>query len=165
LELDGAILADLQAGRPEALQPERPKDDEGRMFADSPMWAEYDVGNNSFSTGRLYRLQGDWQHAGEMAGRAVPYYKDLVELNPAVATFTGDLFNVFNRRVEAAEHVNDRQQVADSSKDAVAFWNRMVELHPDIPDLKTYADGAQKADAEVALWLADATTQPSSTQP
>jgi len=165
LDLDAAILADLKAGRPEALQPERPNGDEGRMFTDSPMWAEFDVGDNSHGTARLYRLQGDWNHAAEMDDQAAPFYKDLVEHNPSVATFTTELVQVFNRRVEAAEHENDRAHVAAWSKDAVAFWNRLLELHPDISDLKTYANDAQKADSEVAQWLAGASTQASSTQP
>jgi hypothetical protein len=88
-----------------------------------------------------------------------------VEHNPSVATFTTELVQVFNRRVEAAEHENDRAHVAAWSKDAVAFWNRLLELHPDISDLKTYANDAQKADSEVAQWLAGASTQASSTQP
>ena len=84
----------------------------------------------------------------------------LVEHNPTVATFIGDLVNVFNDRIEAAKHENDRQQVAAWSKDAVAFWNRQLDLHPDLPDLKKYADDAAKHDMEVAQWLAKSSTQP-----
>jgi hypothetical protein len=42
----------------------------------------------------------------------------------------------------------------------VAFWNRQLDLHPDVPDITNYADDAAKKDAEVARWLA----QPPSTQ-
>ena len=83
-----------------------------------------------------------------------------MEHNPTVATFTVQLVGVFNLRIEAAEHENDRQQVAAWSKDAVAFWNRQLDLHPDLPDLKKYADDAAKQDAEVAQWLATPSTQP-----
>jgi hypothetical protein len=62
--------------------------------------------------------------------------------------------------------VNDREHVAAWSKDAVAYWNRLVELHPDMPALKTHADEALKNDAEVAKWLAQsATAQPPPGQP
>ena len=61
--------------------------------------------------------------------------------------------NVFQGRIDAAEHENDRKQVAAWSKDAVAYWNRLVELHPDLPALKTFTEEAMKRDAEVANWL------------
>ena len=35
----------------------------------------------------------------------------------------------------------------------MAFWNRQLELHPDVPDLKAYADDAAKSDAHVGGWL------------
>jgi hypothetical protein len=108
----------------------------------------------------LYKAQGDWPHDAEMEDQAAQYYKDLVEHNPTVATFTKELVDVLNGRVEAAEHENDRQQVSAWSKDAMAFWNRQLELHPDVPDLKAYADDAMKKDAEVVRWLA----QPPSTR-
>jgi hypothetical protein len=90
-----------------------------------------------------------------MYDQAAQYYKDLVEHNPTLATFSGNLVAVFNARIEAAKHENDRRQAAVCSKDAVAFWNRQLELHPDLPALKTYANDATKADAEVAKWLAE----------
>jgi hypothetical protein len=166
VELDQAILADLQSNRPEPLQPERPRGDEGRMFTDSVLWAKFDVADNSSSTARLHRLLSDWRHAAEMDELAAPYYKDLVEHNPAVATFTTELVDVFNGRVVEAERENDRKQAAAWSKDAVMFWNRLVQLYPDLPDLKRYADEATKNDAKVAQWLAQAATeQAPSTQP
>jgi eukaryotic-like serine/threonine-protein kinase len=161
LDLEQGIFADLTSNRPEAMQPERPKGDEGRMFGDSRMWAEFDVADNSRDTAGYYRKQGDWPHVAEMDDQAATYYKDLADHNPSVATFTGELEHVFKERVNAAEHENDRRLVAALSKEAVAFWRRQIELHPDVPDLKAYADDAAKNDAEVAQWLA----QPPSTQP
>jgi tetratricopeptide (TPR) repeat protein len=166
LELDKAIWADMKAGRPKIFQPERPEGDEARIVSISPMWAEFDVGLHSEFLADLYKAQGDWPHDAEMDAQAAQYYKDLVEHNPTVATFTKALVDVLNGRVEAAEHENDRQQVSAWSKDAVAFWNRQLELHPDVSTLKTYADDAVKADAEVTQWLAKAaSTQATSTQP
>src|SRR5208337_4607961 len=102
----------------------------------------------------------------EMDELAAPYYKDLVEHNPSVATFTTELVDVFNGRVVEAEREDDRKQVAAWSRDAVAFWNRLVQLYPELPDLKKYADEATKHDAKVAQWLAQpATGHASSTQP
>jgi tRNA A-37 threonylcarbamoyl transferase component Bud32/tetratricopeptide (TPR) repeat protein len=160
LELHKAIWADMKAARPKILQPERPEGDEARIVSISPMWAEYDVGLHSEFLADLYKAQGDWPHDAEMDAQAAQYYKDLVEHSPTVATFTKALVEVLNGRVEAAEHENDRQQVSAWSKDAVAFWNRQLELHPDVPDLKAYADDAAKSDAQVGRWLA----QPPSTQ-
>jgi tetratricopeptide (TPR) repeat protein len=160
LELHKAIWADMKAASPAIFQPERPQGDEARIVGISPMWAEYDVALHSDFLAHLYKAQGDWPHDAEMEDQAAQYYKDLVEHNPAVATFTVELVDVLNARTAAAEHENDRQQVAAWSKDAVAFWNRQVDLHPDLPDLKTYAEDAMKSDAEVAQWLA----QPPSTQ-
>ena len=160
LELHKAIWADMKAARPAIFQPERPQGDEARMISISPMWAEFDVALLSDFLAGLYKVQGDWPHTAEMDAEAAQYYKDLVEHNPTVATFTGDLVNVFNDEIEAAKQENDRQQVAAWSKDAVAFWNRQLDLHPDLPDLKKYADDAAKQDSEVAQWLATPSTQP-----
>ena len=71
------------------------------------MWAEYDVGLHSEFLADLYKAQGDWPHDAEMDDQAAQYYKDLVEHNPTVATFTKALVERPNGRVEAAEHEND----------------------------------------------------------
>jgi hypothetical protein len=161
LELHKAIWADMKAARPKIFEPERPEGDAARIVSISPLWAEYDVGLHSEFLADLYKVQGDWPHYAEMEAQAAQYYKDLVEHNPTVATFTKALVEVLNGRVEAAEHENDRQQVSAWSKDAVAFWSRLTELHPDVPELKTHADDAVKSDAAVAQWLA----RPTATQP
>jgi len=166
MELKKTAWEDMKSGRPEALQPERPDGDEARIVSTSPMWAEFDVALQCYFLANSYNVQGDWPHAAEMDDQSAQFYKDLVEHNPTVATFTGVLEEVLNRRIEATKHENNRQQVAAWSKDAVAFWNRQLELHPDVPALKTYADDAVSADAAVAQWLAKpASTQVSSTQP
>jgi serine/threonine protein kinase len=154
LEIDEAIFADLKANRPEALQPERPEADEGRVVGESPMWAEFDVALHSGAMGNFYRVQGDWPHTAEMEDRSALIYMDLAENNPSVATFTDNLVLIFERRVEAAEHENDLQHAAAWSRDAVAFWNRLVDLHPELPLLKRNADNAIKNDADVVQWLA-----------
>ncbi|HZZ28879.1 MAG TPA: hypothetical protein VFE46_12830 [Pirellulales bacterium] len=162
LELHKAIWADMKAARPAIFQPERPQGDEARIvsISPSPMWAEFDVALLSDFLANLYQVQGDWPHAAEMDDQATLFYKDLVEHNPTVATFTRELVYVFNGKIEAAKQDNDRQQVAAWSKDAVAFWNRQLDLHPDVPDLKKYADDAAKQDSEVAKWLATPSKQP-----
>jgi tetratricopeptide (TPR) repeat protein len=153
LALTTAILADLKSKGIEALQPQRPKSDLGRLFSASPMWAEFDVAEHSADIAILYRLQSDWGHAAEMFDQSVSSYKDVVEHSPSVATFNGSLDSAFADRVAAAKHNGDPKQVAAWSKDAVAYWNRLSELYPDLPALKTYADEAMKRDAEVAKWL------------
>jgi len=166
MELKKTVWEDMKSGRPEALQPERPDGDEARIVSTSPMWAEFDVALQCYFLANSYHVQGDWSLAAEMDDQSAQFYKDLVEHNPTVATFTKELVDVLNGRIEAAKHGNDRQQVAAWSKDAVAFWSRLLELHPDVPELKSYADDAMKTDAEVAQWLAKpASTQGASTMP
>jgi serine/threonine protein kinase len=161
VELDEAVLADLKSNRPEARLPKRPDGDQARMVGDSPMWAEADIAWQSEGVATLYQAQSDWRAVADMQNQAISHFKDLVEHNPSVATFGLSLVDAFQHRVKAAKHENDRQQAAAWSKDAVAFWNRLFELHPDLPVLKTYADDAMKKDAEVAQWLAQApSTQP-----
>lgn len=168
LELDEALYADLKSNRPEVLQPERPAADEARIVGDSPMWAEFDVALKSGFLANIYAVQGDWRHAAELDDQSTSIYKDLVEHSPSVATFTQGLASAFQRRVHAAEQGNDGQQAAAWSKDAVAFWNHQVELHPDLPALKDFVDEASKQSAKAAQWMwlpAPASTQPASTQP
>jgi tetratricopeptide (TPR) repeat protein len=154
LELNKATLADLKANRPEALLPARPEGDEANTVSESPMWAEFDLAIHSASVANLYRVESDWHHAAEMEDQSASFYKDLVEHNPAVATFTLQLANVLNHRIDTAEHENDREQVAAHSRDAVTFWNRQLDLHPEVPVLKECADDAVKAEREAAAWLA-----------
>jgi hypothetical protein len=144
LELHKAIWADMKAARPAIFQPERPKGDEARIVGTSPVWAEYDVALHSDFLARLYKAQGDWPRAAEMDAQAAQYYKELVEHNPTVATFTKALAAVLNDEIDATEQENNRQQAAAWSKDAVAFWNRQMDLHPDVPDITNYADDAAK---------------------
>jgi tetratricopeptide (TPR) repeat protein len=154
LDLSKAVLADLLANRPEALLPERPKEDEASMVTESPIWAKFDVANFSQESGGIYQLQKDWPDAADMYDQATLYYKELVERSPSVATFNMSLADTFKGRLNAAEHKNDRKSAVAFSKDAVAFWNHLVELYPDQPVLKAYADDAMKSDAEVTQWLA-----------
>ena len=86
----------MKAGRPAIFQPERPEGDEARIVSISPMWAEYDVALHSEFLADLYKVQSDWPHAAEMYDQAAQYYKDLVEHNPTVATFTETLVYVLN---------------------------------------------------------------------
>lgn len=154
LQLNASVLEDLKSNRPEALQPERPKGDQGRMFAASRMWAAYDLALHSHVTASLYRVQSDWHRAAEMDDQATTGFKELVERNPTVAYFQRWLVSALERRVDAARHDNDRDRAAAWSADAVAFWKRQLELHPNVPAFKTYADEAMKRDAELAKWLA-----------
>jgi serine/threonine protein kinase len=166
LELNRAIWADLNANRPGVFEPQRPREDEGRMFNVSPMWAEYDIALHSHFAADLYRAEGDWRHAADMDELATPYEKELVEHNPSLATFDQMMMWIFRGRLDAAEHGNDRKQATAWSSDAVAFWNRQLELHPDVTALKTYADEAMKDNAQVAQWLAQpASAPPLTTEP
>jgi serine/threonine protein kinase len=154
LRLNASVLEDLRSHRPEAMQPERPKGDQGRMFAASRMWAAYDLALHSHVTASLYRVQSDWHQAAEMDDQATTGFKELVERNPTVAYFQRWLVGALEGRVDAARHDDDRDRAAAWSADAVAFWKRQVELHPNVPAFKTYADEAIKRDAELAQWLA-----------
>lgn len=161
VELDEAVLADLKSNRPETRLPERPEGDQARMVGASPMWAEADIAWRSEGVASLYQAQSNWRAVADMQNQAISYFKDLVEHNPSVATFGLSLVDAFQYRVNAAKHENDRQSVATWSKDAVAFWNHLLELHPDLPALKAYAEDAMKKEAEVDQWSAQATpTQP-----
>lgn len=78
------------------------------MLGASPMWAEYDVAFHLLTTASLYQVQSDRRDAAQMDDQAAPYYEDLVEHNPSVATFDQDLVEDFQGRVNAPEHENDR---------------------------------------------------------
>jgi hypothetical protein len=160
LEISESTFFDIKSAKPEALKPERPKQDQGRMFTPSPMWAQFDVANNSRAVASLYSWQNDWIHAAEQYDRAILLFRDLMEHNPSVGTFGLLLVNSQQRRISAAQKLNDRSGAAACSKDALMFWSRLAEQHPDVPGLKTYADDAAKQDAEVAKWLANPATQP-----
>ena len=153
LELNKASWVDLKANRREARLPERPEGDEERTVRDSPMWAEFDLAIHSHAVAALYGMQSDWRHAVEMEDQSASFFKDLVEQNPAVATFTVQLESAFRVRIDSAEHEGDRRQVAAYSRDAVAFWNREMDLHPDVPVLRDCAEDAAKTEAAAAQWL------------
>jgi hypothetical protein len=93
-------------------------------------------------------------------------WKDVVEHSPSITQFAVTLVDVFHNRIDAAKLDNDRRGAALWARDAVQFWQRQVELHPEVPYFSRFADDAVKEEAEVAQWLArTATTQASSTQP
>ncbi len=64
---------------------------------------------------------------------------------------------------ERAEPVRRRWRFFDGYKDAAAFWNRQLELHPDVPVLKAYAIDEMKTDTEVAKWLAQSKSSQTTT--
>jgi serine/threonine protein kinase/tetratricopeptide (TPR) repeat protein len=160
LELKKTVFADLAANRLEILFPQRPKDSEANIVRPSLMWAQYDVAFVSNSVARIYAAVGDWHHALGMYNQSASVFKSLVQNSPSVATFDGYLVEAFTGQVISAEYLNDRSQAIGRSKDAVAFWNRLIELHPDLPMLQKYAEGAEEQDAKVAKWMAAPTTKP-----
>jgi tRNA A-37 threonylcarbamoyl transferase component Bud32/tetratricopeptide (TPR) repeat protein len=160
LELNQQMLADLNSDRSGAMQPERSDADEARMVAISPLWLEFDVALHCWFLAGDYRTLSDWTHALATDDQAVQYYKDLVEHNPSVAIFTNILSYAFEDRCVVAGYANDPKKAAAFSQDAVTFWNRMVDLHPELPVFKTYADAAKKLDGEIA----DSVKEPAATQ-
>jgi serine/threonine protein kinase len=171
LGLREAILADLSAGSPQAQQPQRPVDSEANMVHPSVLYAKCDIGWSFELADAAYRQLGDWHNLAAAYDQATVIWKDVVEHSPSMAEFSSTLADVFEKRIEASELDNDRRGVALWARDAVQFWQRQVELHPDVPDLSGYADDAMKKDAEVARWLAQPPstraiyTRASSTQP
>jgi hypothetical protein len=108
-----------------------------------------------------YRELHDWHDLASSWDQCAGIWKEVVEQSPSVAQFTQSLAQAFKDRVDAAERDNDHRNAAAWSRDAVAFWQRQIELHPDLPSLRQYADDAANSDAEVAKWLAQApSTQP-----
>ena len=90
-------------------------------------------------------------------------WEDVVEHSPTVQAFAGALGKALRNRIDAAKLDNDRRDAALWARDAVQFWQRQMDLHPDVPYFPRYAndDGRQKDDAEVAQWrLANPSTQP-----
>jgi hypothetical protein len=82
-----------------------------------------------------------------------------------VQEFADSLVEVFHYRIDAAKLDNDRRDAALWARDAVQFWQRQIELHPDVPYFPRLTDDAVKQDAEVAQWLArTASTPATSTQ-
>jgi eukaryotic-like serine/threonine-protein kinase len=65
LGLKAAALADLDANRPEAFQPQRPRDSEANMLRPSVMWGQDDVAFGAHHAARLYQVLGDWRHAAD----------------------------------------------------------------------------------------------------
>ncbi len=155
LELNEAVFADFQANRPGLLQPERPEGDGGKIVGVSPMWVEFDLAIHAVSVGSLYWLEADWRRAAEMDAKSAALYKDLVEHNPAVGTFTLELQNTYHHWIDSCQRGNDRKQAAVCSHEAVAFWQRQCDLHPDIPTLKMCMGDALQDEAAVAKWLAE----------
>ncbi len=166
LSLRRGVLADLLADRPDALQPQRPIDSEAHMVFPSVLYGKCDIGWSFELANAAYRQLGDWHDLAAVYDQATVIWKDVVEHSPSVAEFAETLADVFENRIDAAQRDNDRRGAALWAHDAVQFWRRQVELHPDVPDLRTCADDAIKKDAEVAKWLAQAaSTQATSTQP
>jgi serine/threonine protein kinase len=154
MELRQAILADLMANRPDALQPRRPSQSEGGIFQPSVLYAKSDIGWAFFLGARAYRAMHDWQNLALISDQSALIWKDAVEHNPAVANFANSLADVLQTRIDAAQQANDRRAVAASSRDAVEFWKQQADLHPEVPFLRQYAEHAVKADAQLADWLA-----------
>jgi hypothetical protein len=166
LSLRRAILADLLADRPEALQPQRPIDSEAHMVFPSVLYGKCDIGWSYELADAAYRQLRDWHDLAATYDQATVIWKDVVEHSPSVAEFTSTLAEVFQNRINTAQLDNDRRGAALWARDAVQFWQRQVELHPDVPDLSIYADDAMKKDAEVARWLAQPpSTRATSTRP
>jgi serine/threonine protein kinase len=166
LSLRRGILADLLADRPDAFQPQRPIDSEAHMVFPSVLYGKCDIGWSFELADAAYRQLHDWHDLAAVYDQSTVIWKDVVEHSPSVAEFASTLVDVFQNRIDAAKLDNDRRGAKLWARDAVQFWQRQLELHPDVPYFSQFADDAVKEDAEVAQWLAQAaSTRAPSTQP
>ncbi|HEX4056064.1 MAG TPA: hypothetical protein VHX86_17515, partial [Tepidisphaeraceae bacterium] len=165
LSLRQGVLADLLANRPEAFQPQRPTDSEADMVFPSVLYGKCDIGWSFELADAAYRQMHDWHDLATVYDQSTVIWKDVVEHSPSVSEFAATLVDVFHNRIDAAKLDNDRRDAALWARDAVQFWQRQMELHPDVPYFPRLADDAVKEDAEVAQWLArTASTQATSMQ-
>jgi serine/threonine protein kinase len=166
LSLRQAVLADLLVNRPEAFQPQRPTDSEAYMVFPSVLYGKCDIGWSFELADAAYRQMHDWHDLAAVYDQSTVIWKDVVEHSPSVAEFASTLFEVFQNRIDAAKLDNDRRDAALWARDPVQFWQRQMELHPDVPFLSQLAADAVKEELDVAQWLAQtASTQAASTQP
>jgi hypothetical protein len=165
LSMRKRVLADLRANRPESFQPKRPTDSEGNMVSPDVLYSISDVAWSCAHSAEAYRQLHDWHDLANAYSQSIVIWKDLVEHNPSMANFAGALSGMFRYRINAAKLDNDRRDAALWARDAVQFWQRQMELHPDVPDFPPLNDAAMKDDAKVAQWLARTpSTQATSTQ-
>ena len=165
LSLRQGVLADLLANRPEAFQPQCPTDSEAYMVFPSVLYGKCDIGWSSELADAAYRQMHDWHDLATVYDQSTVIWKDVVEHSPSVAEFAATLVDVFHNRIDAAKLDNDRRDAAVWARDAVQFWQRQIELHPDVPYFPRLTDDAVKEEAEVAQWLArTASTQATATQ-
>jgi serine/threonine protein kinase len=166
LSVRQGVLADLLANRPEAFQPQRPTDSEAYMVFPSVLYGKCDIGWSFELADAAYRQTHDWHNLATVYDQSTVIWKDVVEHSPSMAEFAATLVDVFHNRIDAAKLDNDRRDAALWARDAVQFWQRQMELHPDVPYFPRLTDDAVKEDVEVAQWLErTGSTQAPSTQP
>ncbi len=171
VSLRQGVLADLLANRPEAFQPQCPPDSEAYMVFPSVLSTKFDLGYSYGHFEAAYRQLHDWHDWAIAYDQSAAIWKDMVEHNPSMVKFAAALRNAFHKRIDAAKLDNDRRDAALWARDAVQFWQRQMELHPDVPHFPGLNDEAVKEEAEVAQWLAQTAstrataTQAPSTQP
>jgi serine/threonine protein kinase len=161
LSMRQGVLADLSSNRPEAFEPQRPTDSEAYMVFPSVLYGKCDVGWSFELADAAYRQMHDWHDLAAVYDQSTVIWKDVVEHSPSVAEFAATLVDVFQNRVDAAKLDNDRRDAALWARDAVQFWQRQMELHPDVPYFPRLNDKAVKNQADVDRWAAQAAaTQP-----
>ena len=131
------------------------------MVFPSVLYAKCDIGWSFGLADAAYRQMHDWHHLATVYSQSTVIWKDVVEHSPSVQEFAVTLVEVFHNRIDAAKLDNDRRDAPLWSRDAVQFWQRQIELHPDVPYFPRLTDDAVKEDAEVAKWAGQAAaTQP-----
>jgi serine/threonine protein kinase len=164
LSLRHGVLADLLANRPEIFQPQHPTDSEAYMVYPSVLYGKCDVGWSVNLASAAYRQLHDWHDMATAYDQSAVIWKDVVEHSPSMVQFAETLLDRFNNRIDAAKLDNDRRDATLWARDAVQFWQRQLELHPDVPYFPRLAEDAAKEDAQVAQWLARTAMQSTSTQ-
>ena len=101
-----------------------------------------------------YRVLQDWHNQARSWDEGTGIWKDVVEHSPSVFGVQryarlGVPATSLCRGAATTTGV-----AAAWSHEAVEFWRRQIELHPDAPGLERYADDAVKAEGEATAWLA-----------
>jgi hypothetical protein len=153
LALKQAVYEEMKSGDEDVLKPERSSQAEARMVSADLMWAEFDIGDGSWGMAHTYRIANDWPHAAAMYEQGTSVFENLVESNPTVATFTEELSSLFRERINAAWDAQDNRRMIAWTTDYITFWNHLIMLHPEQPELQKYECLAIRAYVRVALWV------------
>jgi hypothetical protein len=143
ISLREALLADFEQQLPALRLPVRARDSEARFLRTTAIWTKRDLAHGCVFASRVHYQHKQWPEAMAALARATGIYRKLVEQNPSMRQFVGELGNALRSAADVAEQSGDDAAALARRQEVVSYWRDRLPAY-DLDLAQSLADLASQ---------------------